>query len=94
MKLTRPPRVAGAIGKIDGVVDVQDGIENTISGPATNFHVNPAVAARLGFEVVHYDLTTIDDLDNAFAAGLRDEVSAFYISGEPLLSASMSRVAN
>jgi putative tryptophan/tyrosine transport system substrate-binding protein len=52
------------------------------------------VAARLGFEVVHYDLTTIDDLDSAFAAGLRDEVSAFYISGEPLLSASMSRVAN
>jgi putative ABC transport system substrate-binding protein len=52
------------------------------------------VAARLGFEVVHYDLNTIDDLDSAFAAGLRDEVSAFYISGEPLLSASMSRVAN
>ena len=52
------------------------------------------VAARLGFEVVHYDLSTIDDLDSAFAAGLRDEVSAFYISGEPLLSASMSRVAN
>jgi putative ABC transport system substrate-binding protein len=52
------------------------------------------VAPRLGFEVVHYDLSTIDDLDSAFAAGLRDEVSAFYISGEPLLSASMSRVAN
>ena len=52
------------------------------------------VAARLGFEVVHYDLDTIDDVDSAFAAGLRDEVSAFYISGEPLLSSSMSRVAN
>src|SRR6266516_4441935 len=28
------PRVADAIRKIDGVVDVLDGIENTISGPA------------------------------------------------------------
>ncbi len=38
------PRVGDAIGKIPGVVDVQNGIENTISGPATNFQVNPTVA--------------------------------------------------
>ena len=50
------------------------------------------VAALLGFEVVHYDLSTIDDLESAFAAGLRDDVSAFYISGEPRLFANMSRV--
>ena len=43
------PRVAGAIGKIDGVVDVLDGIENTVSGPAVMFQVDPAVAARAGF---------------------------------------------
>jgi multidrug efflux pump subunit AcrB len=43
------PRVANAIGKINGVVDVQDGIANTISGPATNFQVDPIAAARLGF---------------------------------------------
>ncbi len=43
------PRVADAISKIDGVVDVQNGIDNTISGPATNFQVDPVVAARLGF---------------------------------------------
>jgi CzcA family heavy metal efflux pump len=43
------PRVGDAIGKIPGVVDVQNGIENTISGPATNFQVDPVVAARLGF---------------------------------------------
>ena len=43
------PRVGDAISKIPGVVDVQNGIENTISGPATNFQVNPVVAARLGF---------------------------------------------
>ncbi len=43
------PRIGDAIGKIPGVVDVENGIENTISGPATNFQVNPTVAARLGF---------------------------------------------
>src|ERR1017187_327196 len=40
---------AKAIGKIHGVVDVLDGIENTISGPATVFNVDPVVAARAGF---------------------------------------------
>lgn len=43
------PRVAAAIRKIDGVVDVLDGIENTVSGPAVMFQVDPAVAARAGF---------------------------------------------
>ena len=43
------PRVAEAIDKIPGVVDVLDGIENTISGPATTFQINPGVAARAGF---------------------------------------------
>ena len=43
------PRVADAIRNIHGVVDVLDGIENTISGPATSFQIDPAVAARAGF---------------------------------------------
>ena len=43
------PRVADAIGKVKGVVDVLDGIDNTISGPAVTFQVEPAVAARAGF---------------------------------------------
>ncbi|MGA8621544.1 MAG: efflux RND transporter permease subunit [Candidatus Sulfotelmatobacter sp.] len=43
------PRVGEAIGKIGGVVDVQNGIDNTISGPATNFQIDPIVAARTGF---------------------------------------------
>ena len=42
-------RVADSIGKIHGVVDVLDGIENTISGPAVTFQVDPTVAARAGF---------------------------------------------
>lgn len=43
------PRIGTEIGKIDGVVDVENGIDNTISGPATNFEVNPQLATRLGF---------------------------------------------
>ena len=49
------PRVAEAIDKIKiggnphPVVDVLNGIENTISGPAVTYQVNPTVAARAGF---------------------------------------------
>ncbi len=35
------PKVADAIKKIPGVVDVLNGIENTISGPAIVFQVDP-----------------------------------------------------
>ena len=57
------PRVGDAIGKIPGVVDVENGIDNTISGPATNFQVDPVVAARLGFTPaeVSEDATAILD---------------------------------
>ena len=57
------PRVADAISKISGVVDVQNGVENTISGPATNFQVDPTVTARLGFTPteVAEDATSILD---------------------------------
>jgi len=43
------PKVAEAIRKIPGVVDILNGIENTISGPAVTFQVDPSVAARAGF---------------------------------------------
>ena len=43
------PKVAEAIEKIPGVVDVLDGIENTISGPAATFQIDSSVAARAGF---------------------------------------------
>jgi len=70
------PRVAEAIGNVEitkfdlskfhfsrikPVVDVLNGIENTISGPATTFQINPAVAARAGFtpEEVAVDASAI-----------------------------------
>jgi CzcA family heavy metal efflux pump len=34
---------------VKGVTDVFNGIENTISGPAVNFQIDPLVAARAGF---------------------------------------------
>jgi CzcA family heavy metal efflux pump len=57
------PRVADAIGKIKGVVDVKDGVDNTISGPATTFQVDPVVAARAGFTPVEIaeDATSVLD---------------------------------
>ncbi len=47
--LSLGPRVQEAIAKIPGVVDTQNGVENTISGPATTFQIDPTVAGRLGF---------------------------------------------
>jgi CzcA family heavy metal efflux pump len=43
------PLVAAAIKKVPGVVDVEDGIENHISGTALLFNVDPVVTARAGF---------------------------------------------
>ena len=50
---TWAPQVADALDKVtvDGkqvVVDIEDGIENTMSGPAVVFTVNPDAAARTG----------------------------------------------
>jgi len=55
------PKVADEIAKIHGVVDVLNGIENTISGPAVTFQVDPSVAARAGFtaEEVALDASAI-----------------------------------
>jgi multidrug efflux pump subunit AcrB len=51
---TWAPQVADAIGKIqvgghNPVVDVDNGIESTTSGPAVTYHVNMAAAAHVGF---------------------------------------------
>ena len=63
------PKVAAAIGPdektgkggVKGVVDLLNGIDNTISGPAVTFQVDPTVAARAGFtaEEVAIDASAI-----------------------------------
>jgi multidrug efflux pump subunit AcrB len=57
------PRIGDAISKIGGVVDIQNGIDNTISGAATNFQIDPIVAGRMGFTPVEIaeDATSILD---------------------------------
>ncbi|HYL74128.1 MAG TPA: efflux RND transporter permease subunit [Bryobacteraceae bacterium] len=55
------PQVADAIKKIHGVADILNGIDNTISGTAIVFHVDPTIAARSGFtpEEVELDASAI-----------------------------------
>jgi CzcA family heavy metal efflux pump len=55
------PRVADAISKVPGVVDILNGVEDAISGPAVTFQINPFSAARSGFtpEEVSVDASAI-----------------------------------
>jgi CzcA family heavy metal efflux pump len=55
---TWAPKVADTISKIPGVVDLRNGIEDTISGPAIVFRVNPEAAARAGFTPEEVELDT------------------------------------
>ena len=57
------PKVQAAISSIPGVVDTQNGVDNTLSGPATTFQVDSALASRLGFTVqeVAEDATSLLD---------------------------------
>jgi putative ABC transport system substrate-binding protein len=48
--------------------------------------------ARLGFEVTVCGVSTMDEVEGAVAAGLRDGVDAFSISGDPRFFTSMQRV--
>jgi CzcA family heavy metal efflux pump len=55
------PRVADAISKVPGVVDILNGVEDAISGPAVTFQINPSSAARAGFtpEEISVDASAI-----------------------------------
>src|SRR5581483_9069354 len=55
------PKVADGISKVEGVVDILNGIDDTISSPATVFQVQPAVTSRAGFtpEEVSVDASAI-----------------------------------
>ncbi len=52
------PKIAEKLKKIKGVVDLKDGIENTISGPGIVVNVDPVVAARSGFTPQEIELDT------------------------------------
>jgi CzcA family heavy metal efflux pump len=50
------PKIGDRVKKIKGVVDVKDGIEDTITGPAIVMNVDPVVAARSGFSPQEIEL--------------------------------------
>jgi len=50
------PKIGEKVKKVKGVVDVKDGLENTISGSAITMSVDPAVAARSGFSAQEIEL--------------------------------------
>ena len=60
---TLGPKLQAAISEIPGIVDTQNGVDNTLSGPATNFDIDPVVASRLGFtpQEIAEDATSLLD---------------------------------
>jgi putative ABC transport system substrate-binding protein len=50
-----------------------------------------SVAPQFGFEIVHYPIQGIDDVDGAVASGKNADLGAIYVSGEPLLYNNMPR---
>jgi CzcA family heavy metal efflux pump len=66
------PQVADALMKVEvngkkPVVDIEDGIENTTSGPAIEFNVDPQRAARAGFAAEDLSVVTSAMMDGALA---------------------------
>ncbi len=57
------PKVQAAIAAIPGIVDTQNGVDNTLSGPATTFQIDPALASRTGFTIqeIAEDATSLLD---------------------------------
>jgi len=91
------PKVAEAIQKIPHVVDVLDGIENSISGPAVTYQVNPAVAARSGFALDEVAIDAAAVLEGEPAATpviLNDRVYTIRVRFPEQSRASLDRMGN
>ncbi len=70
-----------------GMIGVAKGLLSAVEEKALQ-----GASAHFGFEFVNYAIDSPDGLDAAFASGLRDDVGAFYISGEPLLFSSLEKI--
>jgi CzcA family heavy metal efflux pump len=91
------PKIGDTIKKIPGVVDVLDGIENTISGPATVFNVDPSVTARAGFSPQEVELDTSAILQGEPASlpvVLNDRVYTIRVRFPEQTRASMDAIQN
>jgi multidrug efflux pump subunit AcrB len=91
------PRVAEAIQKVPHVVDVLDGIENTISGPAVTYKVDPAIAARAGFtpeEVATNAAAVLEGEPAATPVVLNDRAYTIRVRFPEQSRASLDRMSN
>jgi CzcA family heavy metal efflux pump len=94
---TTAPKVAEVIQKIPHVVDVLDGIENSISGPAVTYQVNPAVAARSGFSLDEVAIDAAAVLEGEPAATpvvLNDRLYTIRVRFPEQSRASLDRMGN
>jgi multidrug efflux pump subunit AcrB len=91
------PKVGDAISKIHGVVDVLNGVENTVSGPAVTYQVNPTVAARAGFTPEEVALDASAVLEGEPAATpviLNDRAYTIRVRFPDQTRASLDRMSN
>ena len=106
------PRVADAIGKVEvfkfdlsklsfskttPVVDILNGVENVISGPAVTYQVNPTVAARAGFSAEDVALNAAAVLEGEPAATpvvLNDRVYTIRVRFPDRTRASLDQMNN
>src|SRR6266853_1824257 len=97
------PRVADALDKIKigsnphPVVDVLNGIENTISGPAVTYQVNPTVAARAGFTLEEVAINAAAVLEGEPAAApviLNDRAYTIRVRFPEQSRSSLERMSN
>ncbi|HTV59448.1 MAG TPA: efflux RND transporter permease subunit [Verrucomicrobiae bacterium] len=99
---TWAPRVADAIGKIEAggthpVVDIDDGIDSTTSGPAISFQVNLAAASHAGFtpqDVANEARAMLDGLVAAQPVVVNDRPYAVRIRYPAEVRSSLSEMNN
>lgn len=91
------PRVAEAISKVKGVVDILNGVEDAISGPSVTFQINPLAATRAGFtpEEVAVDASAILEGEPAATPViLNDRSYAIRVRFPEANRASLERMTN
>ena len=96
------PQVGDAISKIkignkNPVVDVADGIENTTSGPAVEFQMNPATAARAGFtpeEIMTDAAALLDGEPTPTPVIVNDQLYTLRVRFPPANRASLEAMSN
>jgi multidrug efflux pump subunit AcrB len=91
------PRVADAISKVPGVVDILNGVEDAISGPAVTFQMNPTTTARAGFTPEELSVDASAILEGEPAATpviLNDRSYAIRVRFPEANRASLERMSN